>query len=303
MDRPRSILTPGNFDGVHRGHQSLVRHAQQRAQQCGAQSVALFFSPHPAQLFRPEQAPALLTTPERRSALLKAAGIDVVDCQSFDRQFASLSPEAFVDEVLVDRHRCRQLFVGPDFRFGKGRAGDASTLRELGKTRDFEVETLDFVEDGEPISSTRIRGLLADGHVADAARLLDRHHDVDGTVVVGHRRGRALGFPTANLDCEHTQLPSDGVYALWVKVDDAIFPAVANLGERPTFKAGRSVEAHLLGFEGDLYGKRLRVAFVSRLRGERRFDGLEALKAQIQRDVVHGQDALAAAPKEWRRWM
>ncbi|MEO0325443.1 MAG: riboflavin kinase, partial [Myxococcota bacterium] len=217
----RSVVTPGNFDGVHRGHQALVARAKARASERSARAVALFFDPHPRAFFARDAAAPLLTTPARRAELLEGRGADHVDVRTFDAAFAALTPEAFAEEVLVRAHRAAAVVVGPDFRFGHRRAGDVELLRRLGRTHGFEVETVDPVEaEGAVVSSTRVRGCLAEGDVAEAAALLGRVHDVAGEVRRGDQRGRTLGFPTANLDLGRGAgsvgglPPADGVYAV-----------------------------------------------------------------------------------------
>lgn len=300
-----SVLTPGNFDGVHLGHRALVRAAREGADRRGCRAVAMFFDPHPVCFFRPESPLPQLTSVTRRRELLARAGADEVDVRTFDADFAALSPGDFVRDVLVGPHQVCEVVVGADFRFGRGRAGDVDTLRALGRAHGFEVTIVAPVDhDGAVVSSTRVRGLLAEGRVREAARLLGRFHDVDATVVTGDRRGRTIGFPTANLSV-HGMVPNDGVYAVLARIDDEpeLRRGVANLGNRPTFDAGRSVEVHLLEFAGDLYGRALRVAFVERLRGEVRFAGVEALVAQLNADVVAGRAALDAAEPELVAWM
>ena len=304
IDTAGSVVTPGNHDGVHLGHRALLAAARAMAAREGLEVVAMTFDPHPATVLAPERAPARLTTIERRQELLLGAGADRVDVVRFDRTFASLSAEEFVEARLAGALRARGVVVGPDFRFGRGRAGDTEGLRALGRHHGFQVISVEpVVIDGEVVSSTRVRALIGEGDVRTAARLLGRAHDVDGRVVRGDGRGRSIGVPTANLDCDPVLVPKDGVYAVVVKVGDELLPGVANLGVRPTFAAGRSVEVHLLDVERDLYDARLRVAFVERLRGEQRFDGVEALKAQIARDVSAARVILAQEPKESWRWI
>ena len=271
--------------------------------------MAVFFDPHPRALLRPEKAPPLLTTATRRIELLRGLGIDEVVAQLFDEDFASLSPEAFVTEVLVARLAATAIVVGPDFRFGKEARGTTALLRSLGDRHGFEVETVDPVLlDGDRISSTRVRNSLMGGDVTTAARLLGRWHDVDGQVVPGDARGRAIGFRTANLEIGDVLVPADGVYAILGQVADGdgrwgrSIPGVANLGSRPTFGAGRSVEVHFLDFDGDLYGGTLRVFFVARLRDEARFDGIEALRRQIEMDIEGARSVLADVDGVAKPW-
>src|SRR5690606_9835633 len=269
--------------------------------------------PHPTQLLAPERAPTLLTTPRRRAELLRRAGADEVLVLPFDEPFAATPPRVFAEEILRDRCDARAVVVGPDFHFGAKRAGNVDTLRTLGGELGYGVIVVPPVTYGDSVSSsTRIRRLLREGEVEEASHLLCRFHEVDGEVVTGQQRGRTIGFPTANLDCEPVQLPMDGVYAVVgrrLDVPDApLLRGVANLGVRPTMAAGRSVEAHFFDFDGDLYGARLRVAFTNRLRAEQKFSGIDELKAQIARDAVEARARLAelftdAERKEWLSWL
>jgi len=293
-----TVVTPGNHDGVHRGHRALLDRARRLAQPLDADVAALVFDPHPAAVLAPDRAPPLLTTIPRRRTLLAEAGADRVAVETFDEAFAASTPEAFVEQVLVGRLSARGVVVGPDFRFGRARAGDVALLATMGRTYGFEVAVVDpIVVDGERISSSRVRRAVADGQVAVAARWMTRVHETTGVVVPGDGRGRSIGVPTANLDVEGTLLPADGVYAVVVRrlgdPDAGLLPGVANLGVRPTFEAGRSVEVHLFDVDLDLYGETLRVGFVDRLRGEMRFDGVDDLVAQIRRDVDLGRSRLA----------
>lgn len=304
---PPSVISPGNHDGVHLGHRALISAACQQAAPRGHRVVVLTFDPHPARVLAPEHAPPLLTTHARRAELLRGAGADAVVVQPFDSELASWSPERFVEELLVGRLGARGLVVGPDFRFGRKRAGDVDTLRRLGSRHGFDVvEVPPVTRDGEPVSSSNVRRALQEGDVERAAAMLGRFHDLDGVVIKGDQRGRSIGFPTANLECDPVLHPPDGVYAVVTRRLEAgapIWQGVANLGVRPTFQAGRSVEVHLLDVAPELYGARLRVGFVKRLRGEKRFDGLDALKAQIARDVESARDALRGADPELRAWL
>jgi riboflavin kinase/FMN adenylyltransferase len=303
-----TVVTPGNHDGVHLGHRALVQTARERADARGLRAVAMFFDPHPSIVLAKEHAAPVLTTVARRQGLLRGAGADDAIAWPFDEEFASLEPETFVREVLIGQLGARGVVVGPDFRFGRGRRGDLSLLRELGAASELEVSVVPPVTlDGERVSSTSVRERLGAGEVGEAARLLGRVHDVDGTVVKGDQRGRTIGFPTANLRCDDVMLPADGVYAIVARFLDAPEPSrlagVMNIGVRPTVAAGRSVEAHLFDFAEDVYGARMRVGFVQRIRSEKKLAGLDALKAQIARDVGTARAALSRADEETLRWL
>jgi len=284
---PASVAV-GNFDGVHRGHQALVAAAVARSRATGGAAVVLTFDPHPARVLRPQEAPAALTTLAQKEELVAALGIDRLVVVEFDTRLAALSPEAFAREVLQQALGARHVVVGESFRFGRGREGDPRRLEALGASLGFAVEVVPpLLEGGRAISSSRVREALESGDVGEARTLLGRDYFVDGEVVRGDGRGRTIGVPTANLAPEEQILPANGVYAARCRTGAGAWHAAAvNVGERPTFGGGRvRLEAHLLDFEGDLYGARLRVAFHERLRGEQRFDGKDALVAQIRRDI------------------
>ncbi|UJR84295.1 bifunctional riboflavin kinase/FAD synthetase [Sandaracinus amylolyticus] len=303
----RTAVIPGNHDGVHAGHRALIDEARRRADAAGLDVVPLTFDPHPLAVLAPERAPVPITTIARRIELLRAAGADDVAVARFDAAYAARTAEDFVDDVLVRELSAREVIVGPDFRFGAGRTGTIERLRELGASRGFGVTEVAPVElpDVGRVSSTRVREALREGAIDRATRMLGRVHDVDGTIVEGFRRGRTIGFPTANLDCDPILMPADGVYAVIARViapqrDPQLLRGVANLGTRPTFAAGRSVEVHLFDFTGDLYGARLRVGFVARLRAEQKFDGIDALRAQIAKDAQAARDRLVQDEPTWR---
>ena len=304
-----SVVTPGNHNGVHLGHRALIDAAKRSAEQHGWQTLGMFFDPHPTAVLAPARAPVLITSIERRVELMKGAGCDDVVVLPFDDEFSRMSPDRFVQKVLLETCHAKGVVVGPDFHFGHRRSGNVDTLRSWGKREGFTVELVQPVMfDGEAVSSTRIRRVLQeDGNVEAAARMMTRLHEVSGRIVRGDQRGRELGFPTANLDVEPLQLPKDGVYAVVARVLDEppgpLLHGVANLGDRPTFEAGRSVEVHLFAFDGDLYGKRVRIGFAARIRGEAKFDGLAALRAQIDRDCDEAKNALQRMSPELARWI
>lgn len=287
----RTALAVGNFDGVHVGHRHLLARVRDAAAAIGGDAVALTFEPHPTRVIAPERASPVITGLDRKLELLAAEGLDAAVVLRFDHAFAAQSPRDFVASVIAGLG-AREVFVGGDFRFGHDRSGDGAALAAMGAEFDFRAQVVPQVTDaaGETVSSSRVRRALAAGDLPLAKRLLGRDFDLDGLVVLGDRRGRTLGFPTANLATPCEALPRDGVYAARVTVlgagDDTAHPAVVNIGHRPTFRAGRSIEAHLLDGDHALYGRTLRVAFAARLRDERRFDGVDALVAQIRDDVA-----------------
>ncbi len=291
-----AAVAVGVFDGVHRGHQAVLAGLRARAAELGGlPATVLTFDRHPLEVVAPERAPRLLTAPERKLELLGELGIDTVAVLTFDERARGLTPEEFAADVLVGGVGASLVVVGADFRFGKDRSGDVEELRDLGLGLGYYVEEVELLGDGAPVSSTRIRAAVAAGDLEAAARDLGRPFEVAGEVVEGDRRGAQIGFPTANLDVAPGLLiPGRGVYAAWADVGGRTRPAVVNVGIRPTFGGEREVvEAHLLDFDGDLYGSAVRLRFVARLRDERRFDGMEELSAQIARDVEAGRSALS----------
>jgi riboflavin kinase/FMN adenylyltransferase len=291
VSAPASVVTIGNLDGVHLGHRELVGRAVELARVEGLRSVALTFDPHPAALLRPDGAPPLLQPLAERVAALSALGIDHVEVLAFDRELAALSPEAFVAEVLVERLGARRVVVGDNFRFGHGASGDVEALARVGGPLGLAVDRVALVTgDGAAVSSTEVRRAVADGEVERAAALLGRPFTLTGEVVAGDGRGRGIGVPTANVALTPgLVLPADGVYAGHARVEGEAgpgAPCVTNVGWRPTFDGRtRTVEAHLLDTDRDLYGQRLTVAFEHRLRGEERFASPEELVARIRGDV------------------
>jgi riboflavin kinase/FMN adenylyltransferase len=297
------VVTIGAYDGVHIGHQAVIAQVKAlAAREGGARSVVLTFDRHPATVVRPESAPLLLTTLDQRLELLSATGLDGTVVLHFDEVQAKESPESFIERVLIEALAVKAVVVGEDFHFGSHRDGNVRLLDEYGATHDFVVEPVHLVprDDGieEPVTSTAIRRALAGGQVELAARMLGRPHEVRGKVVLGDQRGRLLGFPTANVEVPNSVcMPADGVYAGWYERPGGdVHPCALNLGRRPTFyeHADHSLlEAHLLDFSDDIYGEQARVRFGHFLRSERKFDGIEAIKAQLGRDVEHARQLLA----------
>jgi riboflavin kinase / FMN adenylyltransferase len=283
-----SAVTVGTFDGLHRGHWSVLKRLRRVARGAGRRSVLVTFHPHPLQVLNPEAAPRLLTVPAEKKEILAEAGLDYVVFVPFTPTLAAYEPERFVDELLVGRFGMRHLVVGYDHGFGRGRSGTAESLRELGVARGFPVEVVPPSLLGEaPISSSGIRRALQRGDTLAAARALGRPYAVQGVVVRGAGQGRGLGFPTANLQVEDASklLPLEGIYAVRARSRAAAWNGVMHLGPRPTFQGlPPSVELHLFDFEGDLYGERVKVEFCMRLRDVLRFDTPAALVAAMEAD-------------------
>ncbi|SFL40717.1 riboflavin kinase / FMN adenylyltransferase [Desulfomicrobium norvegicum] len=291
-----SCVTIGNFDGVHIGHQRLIARVRDLAAGFGLPSVVITFEPHPLRFFTGKKTPPFITLYEQRSELIRALGIDHLLCLEFNQELASMSPEDFVRRILVEGLHVRELVIGYDYAFGKGRGGNYSLLTRLGQQWGFGVEQLEPVMvDQAIVSSTRIRDLVEAGDVWAAKALLGRFYRVSGTVVHGQNRGgRLLGFPTANMHLVDELFPKTGVYCCWAELDGELHQAVANIGYNPTFGNDvLSVEVHIMDLSEDLYGRALKVHFVQRLRGERKFSGLDELKAQIGKDIILARTILA----------
>ncbi|GEB51689.1 bifunctional riboflavin kinase/FAD synthetase [Streptomyces cacaoi] len=287
----RSVVTIGSYDGVHRGHQLIIGRTVERARELGVPAVVVTFDPHPSEVVRPGSHPPVLAAHPRRAELMAELGVDAVLVLPFTTGFSQLSPADFVVKVLVDKLHARAVVEGPSFRFGHKAAGTVETLAELGGTYDYEVIVVDLVErgtSGEAYSSTLTRRLVAEGEVRGAREVLGRPHRVEGVVVRGARRGRELGYPTANLDTPpYTAIPADGVYAGWLLADGETMPAAISVGTNPQFEGReRTVEAYAIDRVGlDLYGQQVAVDFLEQLRGQETFENLDALKARMAEDV------------------
>jgi riboflavin kinase/FMN adenylyltransferase len=295
-----STVTVGSFDGVHLGHHAVLREIARRAADAGRASVLVTFEPHPLEVVNPQAAPLLLTTGPERREILAQTPLDYVYFLRFDRRLAGYTPEEFVRRVLIGRCGMRELVIGHDHGFGRGRSGDVETLRRLGAEDGFEVDVVAAVEVGDQhVSSSRIRRAVAGGDLVTAARMLGRPYSVSGRVGQGERRGRLLGVPTINLDDVPPQklLPPDGVYVVRVEWRGGRTGGMMNQGPRPTFQEGRRVlEAHLFGFEGDLYGEWVRIEWVERLRDVKRFASVEQLQQQLERDRGRALAVLGGTP-------
>jgi riboflavin kinase/FMN adenylyltransferase len=281
------VLALGNFDGLHRGHLKIIERVRRGAAEHGGTPMAMTFDPHPPRVVRPDKAPPLLMTKHQRLEALERAGIKAVAVVRFTRELSQWDPEMFVRTVLVEWLRVSEVWVGSNFLFGHDRTGNFSSLRTLGQRYGFRAEKIDPVRYKEfVVSSTRIRRLVTEARMDEAAALLGHPYYLDGRVVEGNRRGREIGFPTANLETSNELVPPNGVYATTLELDGIVHASMTNIGVRPTFgdNTQTTIETHVLGFEGDLYGRQVRLAFVQRLRDERRFDDVDGLKAQIEAD-------------------
>ncbi len=298
-DAGATVVTVGTFDGVHCGHRDVVSRLVARARAAHRVSLLVTFEPHPLEVINPSAAPGLLTTRDEKLSLLAKTALDWVAIVPFTPELAQLPAAEFVDSILLGRFGMAELLIGHDHGFGRGREGDITLLRSLGKSRGFKVDAVSPVltSDGEPVSSTLVRRALAAGELERARALLGRAYSVSGPVVAGDARGRLLGFPTLNVDIADSRklLPPDGVYAVRVEGSRGRFDGMMNLGGRPTFgDERRRIEVHLFDVDGDFYGDRVDVAFVARLRDTMRFSGPDALVAQLRLDADAARRALTA---------
>ena len=294
-----STVAIGTFDGIHVGHQAIISAAVRDAERFKRPSVVFTFDRHPADLLAPDRAPGYLTTPEQRNACIAELGVESLVVATFDRSLAGLAPDAFVEDILVGALGAKTIVVGDNFAFGRGRSGDVAFLDAAQSRYGFQLISLQPVEVvGSPASSTRVRQLLGAGEVAEAELVLGHPFWLSGTVVEGQKLGRQLGYPTANLEPRFRQVvPCDGVYAVRVRLDDGrVIGGACSIGNRPTVEgAGRSIETYLLDFDEDLYGRRIDIRFVRRLRAEARYDSLDALTTQIAEDVRLARAVLDSA--------
>jgi len=292
----RTVMTIGNFDGVHRGHQALIGRLIERAREIEGKSVVFTFHPHPLKVMAPEKCPPLINLPPQKISLFEKLGVDIVVNQEFTREFALQSPRDFVELILCKPLHPVEIFVGSDFRFGKAREGNIDCLQKLGAEFGFEVRIVDPITYKEVIvSSTLIRKLLAEGRIEEASEFLGRSYAITGTVVKGDARGRELGFPTANVRTENDIILRKGVYAVKVHCLRQTFDGVTNIGLRPTFnKDTLTIEVFIFDFDDDCYEQPITLEFVARLRDEKAFKGPDDLVAQIQKDVVEAQRILSS---------
>jgi len=294
-----AVVAVGNFDGVHLGHQAIFAKAREKAREIGGVSVAVTFDPHPVKVLNHRQPPPLITLPEQKLELIGKQGIDAAVVIPFTREFASVSATSFVRDILMDTIGMKGIVIGRDYGFGKNREGNVDFLRSLSSELAFEVIVPDWVAMNETlperVSSTRIREIIQQGDVEYARAFLGRYYQLRGTVSAGRRRGGSLlGFPTANIRLEDELCPRQGVYAVSVEVDGQTRMGVANIGYSPTFDDYLfTVEVHIIDFSGDIYGKPIRVNFISRIRDEIKFNSIDELSAQIQRDIETGRRILS----------
>ena len=290
------VVTIGNFDGVHLGHREIFRRVRELAQNRDGVSVVITFEPHPLLVLSPGTGVKLIASLREKRSLIEASGIDYLLEIPFDLEFSRLSATQFVERVLVGTLGVECLVIGYDYAFGRGREGNVDLLRQLGQGLSFSVEVLQPISNGATVySSTAVRKMVNEGDVQGVVAVLGRHYCVTGTVVLGHQRGRGLGFPTANIETENELLPAAGVYAVKVRIGSVLYNGACNIGMNPTFKNDRlSLEVFLFDFDGDLYGQEMSVLFIERLRGEMRFPNPEALKEAIAADVARCKEILQA---------
>ena len=295
-----AVITIGNFDGVHIGHQALFHEVIEKADAIDGTSIAMTFEPHPMRVLKKNNHPPLITLYEQKEELIKRAGIDVLICIPFTREFASLSAEAFIKDLLVAKIGMQAIIVGEDYTFGKNREGNLAVLKSYASQIGYEVVVADWIKAGQTfsdrISSTRIRELVMAGEVEPACKMLGRHYQIRGSVVKGRDRGgKLLGIPTANLKLQDELCPKTGIYAVTVDYRNRLYKGVANIGYSPTFEDNEfTVEVHLLKFNTDIYGEKIRINFIERIRDEKKFAGISELTAQINQDIERAHKILAA---------
>ncbi len=291
---PYPVITIGNFDGVHKGHQVLFHKTCEIAKKNKGTAIAFTFDPHPLKIIAPEKFPPQLTTFQKKMALIETCGMDQVICANFDHSFANQSPRDFAKNILVDKIGVREVVVGFDYAFGRGREGTLDYLKTMGKEFNFIVHTVDPVKiNGHMISSSSVREMIEAGRVESAKDFLGRNYSLIGEVIHGDKRGQSIGFPTANLNVEEVLVPGTGVYAVYALVNGQRKPAVANVGFKPTFNSGAlGIEVHILEFEEELYGHKVEIEFISRIRDEVKFPSVDALVEQIQKDIQNAKQLL-----------
>jgi riboflavin kinase / FMN adenylyltransferase len=294
------FLSIGVFDGVHLGHQAVICTSARHAKEAGGTAVVVTFDPHPMKVLRPNDAPHLLTATQHKIALIRDLGVAHLLVLHFDRTFAATTPEDFVRQLVENSKPLREICVGHEWSFGKGRAGNLAVLKELGRVHGFDVVGVEAVKvNGEVVSSTAIRKAVAEGNLVKATQMLGREYTILGTVIRGEQLGRKLGFPTANLSAHSEQFPPNGVYVAEARLRGSLYRGVANLGFRPTVSAGKSerlLELYLFDLDREIYGEEMEVRFLRYLRPEQKFADLEALKTQIAADVQQARESFSILP-------
>ena len=282
------VLTLGNFDGVHLGHQRIFEELKEEARKIDGEAIVFTFDPHPLQILNPQRCPPLITPFKKKLMLMERSGIDVLIVATFDLSLANIMPEAFVKQILVDEIGAKKILVGYNYYFGKDRKGNVGMLIRLGEKFGFEVKVIEAMKVNDiPVSSSKIRELIQDGKMADAAQLLGRNYLLIGKVIWGADRGKQLGFPTANLEILNGLYPKTGVYAVEVIMGDKTYPGVADVGYNPTFGQNPlSVEVHILNFSRDIYGEEIQLIFLERIRDEKAFENPDSLARQIRKDIA-----------------
>lgn len=294
-----AVITIGNFDGVHIGHQALFHEVIEKADELGGTSIVMTFEPHPMRVLKKNGHPPLITLNEQKIELIQRAGVDVVICVPFTREFADISAKDFIEEILIKRIGMKAIVVGKDYTFGKNREGNLDLLQTFARNIGFEVIVTDWIHTSNShpgrISSTRTRELVMDGNVAEAQKLLGRYYQVRGIVTTGRNRGgRLLGFPTANITLQDELCPKNGVYAVTVELQGNRYQGVANIGYSPTFENNQfTVEVHLLNFSRDIYGEKILVNFIERIRDEKKFPNISELSEQIKKDIRKAREILS----------
>lgn len=296
-----SVITLGNFDGLHLGHQELIKMVIKRAKEKGAVSLVVTFRPHPLKILAPAKCPPLISIYEEKIKLFEKMGIDVLVKIPFTVGFSSMAPEDFVKDVLCGLLGAKEIFVGYNYRFGRGREGNVHTLKKLGEKFGFTVREVQQVSlNGEVISSSKIRHLLKDGEVEHASKLLGRTYAITGIVVKGDGRGKGLGFPTANIVPKHSIIPANGVYAARLYVRDKLYDGIANIGMRPTFnKENLTIEVHVFDFNEDIYNEEVSLYFIKKIREEKKFKDADELIHQIDSDIKTAKEILSEHPNHY----
>lgn len=295
---PYPVVAIGNFDGVHVGHQILFRKTSELAIANRGTAIAFTFEPHPLKILAPDKLPPLLTTFRKKMELIEECGINLVICADFTRQFSDQHPRDFAHDILVKRIGVKEVVVGFDYAFGRGREGTVRYLKQMGKEYGFLTHIVEPVKlNGHLVSSSYVRELIEDGEVGAAGEFLGRHYSIPGPVIEGYKTGQAIGFPTANLDTSRIKIPGTGVYAVWIKLKGMKYNGVVNVGFNPTFDRDTlSVEAHIFDFDERIYGQKIEVVFIRRIRSEIKFNSADQLIKQIQKDIVTAKTILADLP-------